>query len=262
MGTKFDAMRAGYRNLWRAAEMKRESVVMRIARKIIEQKRDRYRKVEAATGVPWFWIACVHHRESGGDFRGVLHNGQKIIGTGRKTTIVPKGRGPFDTWEEAAIDALSTGNHKLNRISDWTVERMLYEFERYNGWGYNGKINSPYVWAATSQQQRGKYTSDGRYSSKTWDQQLGCAAILMGLMRLDHDVKVRVEGKSVPAPAPKPPQPHKPDPVPKPPTAPPKRSPGLWWFLGLLLVAAVTVFVIAPDTAKNLIFIIMEGLSQ
>ncbi len=66
----------------------------------------RYKAVQASTGVPWYFIGALHMRESSCDFRGVLHNGDRIIGTGGLTVRVPAGRGPFSTWEESAVDAL------------------------------------------------------------------------------------------------------------------------------------------------------------
>lgn len=53
--------------------------------------------------VPWEVIAVIHQRESSGNFNTYLGNGQAL---NKKTTIVPKGRGPFSSWEEGAIDAL------------------------------------------------------------------------------------------------------------------------------------------------------------
>lgn len=200
-------MKAGYRNMWEAATVKRTEIVNKVADEIIRD-RARYEPVGARTGVPWFWIACVHHRESNRDFRGILHNGQRIIGTGKKTTIVPKGRGPFSSWEEAAVDALTHKSHALHTVNDWCIERMLFEFERWNGWGYLGKINSPYVWAATSQQQRGKYVRDGKFDRDHWDAQLGCAAILKALAQKSQDVSSYLYNASQPKPTPAPnPQP-------------------------------------------------------
>ena len=68
---------------------------------------------------------------------------------------------------------------------------MLYEFEKYNGFGYvKHKVNSPYVWAGTSLQQSGKYVADGVFNRSHWDKQLGCAAILKKLIELDEQIAV------------------------------------------------------------------------
>jgi hypothetical protein len=125
-------------------------------------------------------------RESNAHFGGVLHNGEKIIGTGRKTRLVPRGKGPFDSWEQAAIHALRMKN--LHKIKDWSDGRVCFELERYNGWGYQGRgksKRSPYLWAGTNHQKAGKYVADGKYSSKAWDRQLGAIPVLQKIRELD-----------------------------------------------------------------------------
>lgn len=187
MALTFNAAKAGYGNLWRKAvvDPKRVGEAERVARRIIDD-RERYEATAAKIGHPKLWplIGAIHDREASGSFAGVLHNGEKIIGTGRLTRLKPVGRGPFNSWEEAADDALRIkGWHTIN---EWPIERWLYEAERYNGWGYVNKgVNSPYVWAGTSQQQRGKYVADGKYSASAWDTQLGVAAILKEIFELE-----------------------------------------------------------------------------
>lgn len=196
----FEESRAGYRNMLRSMTMavppgspksqaQWDADFAKAAARIVQNK-GRYQGVERSTGVPWYIVAAMHDRESSGDFAGVLHNGQKIIGTGQRTTIEPKGRGPFSSWEEAAHDALINVK-QLNLISDWSPERSAYELERYNGFGYNGKINSPYLWAGTSHYQQGKYVADGVYSASTWDSQRGTIGLLKALGEIDADVKTR-----------------------------------------------------------------------
>src|SRR5262245_42001636 len=73
---------------------KRE-LVTHIGRKLIRNKAQ-YQAVEARTGVPWFVIAALHNRESDADFSTYLGNGEPL---NRKTTLVPKGRGPFENWQ-------------------------------------------------------------------------------------------------------------------------------------------------------------------
>src|SRR5262249_20516681 len=75
-------------------------------------------------------------------------------------------------------------------VSDWTLEKSLQWQEKYNGWGYFYRgIPSPYVWGATSVQQPRKFVSDGVWSSTTMDRQIGCAAMLKGMMALDPSIK-------------------------------------------------------------------------
>lgn len=148
---------------------------------------DRYKAVSSATGVPWYVIAAIHFKEASCDFRAVLHNGQRIIGTGKKTTIVPIGKGPFSTWEEAAIDAIK--HDGLNKVTDWSIENILKQLEAYNGLGYlkyRPEENSPYLWARTSiNDDFGKYVADGKFDPKApTNKTTGAAAILKEFERM------------------------------------------------------------------------------
>ena len=184
----FEATEKGYQNLWNRMTVTRPDDAMEAAKGIV-QDRARYENVQKKTGVPWHWIAAIHHRESNRSFAGVLHNGERIIGTGQKTRLVPAGRGPFSNWEEAAIDALTMPGQELDNIDDWGLARWLWCAERYNGWGYiKHKVNSPYLWAGTNLQQSGKYISDGVFDRSHFDKQLGVAAILKKLIELDEAI--------------------------------------------------------------------------
>lgn len=166
---------------WESAKFTRSTQINAQAAKI-SANRARYEAVSKATGVPWDVIGVIHYRESSGDFAGVLHNGQKIIGTNKKTTLVPKGRGPFLTWEDAAIDALVNAPPYAARNKDWSIAGTLDILERYNGLGYRNKgLPSPYLWAGTDQYVKGKYVADGKYDPNHVDKQLGVAALLMKL---------------------------------------------------------------------------------
>jgi lysozyme family protein len=188
---------------WGKALFTRSTQINAQAEKIIAN-RSRYELVSKATGVPWDVIGVIHYRESSNDFRGVLHNGQKIIGTGKKTTLVPKGRGPFSTWEEAAIDALANCHPHLAKNKDWSIGNTLDKLESYNGLGYRNKgLPSPYLWAGTDQYTKGKYVADGKFDPNHVDQQLGVAAILRKLREVQK-----------PASAPKPSDRPKPAPIP------------------------------------------------
>jgi lysozyme family protein len=166
---------------WKRAKFTRSTTIEARAAKI-RANRVRYEAVSAKTGVPWDVIAVIHYRESSGSFAGVLHNGQKIIGTGKKTTLVPKGRGPFTSWEQAAIDALINCHPYAGKNKDWSLANTLDLLERYNGLGYRKKgVPSPYLWAGTDQYVRGKYVADGKYDPNHVDRQLGVAALLIAL---------------------------------------------------------------------------------
>ena len=126
--------------------------------------------------IPWEFIAVAHQREASGDFTKYLGNGQPL---NKKTTIVPKGRGPFASWEEGAIDALLNAAPYAAKNKDWSVGGTLTKLEEYNGLGYASKgLPSPYVWAGTDQYTAGKYVADGKYDPNHVDQQLGVAGLL------------------------------------------------------------------------------------
>jgi lysozyme family protein len=126
--------------------------------------------------IPWEFIAVAHQREASGDFTKYLGNGQALS---KKTTIVPKGRGPFSSWEEGAIDALLNAAPYAAKNKDWTIGGTLTKLEEYNGLGYASKgLPSPYVWAGTDQYNKGKYVADGVYDANHVDTQLGCAGLL------------------------------------------------------------------------------------
>lgn len=193
---------------WNAAKFTRSTPIEAQAAKI-RASRSRYEVVAAKTGVPWDVIAVIHYREISGNFAGVLHNGQKIIGTGKKTTIVPKGRGPFSTWEQAAIDALMNCHPYAGKNKDWSLAGTLDILERYNGLGYRDKgVPSPYLWAGTDQYVKGKYVADGKYDPNHVDQQLGVAALLIALR--GQGVAPTAKPAAATKPATQPPAPTKP----------------------------------------------------
>lgn len=158
--------------------------------KIIKAK-DIYQRVEDVTGVPKGFIAAVHVRENGpdvGKFQTYLGNGQSL---NRVTTIVPKGRGPFKSWSEGAIDAIKL--QKLDKIEKWDLETAVTEWEKYNGLGYRkrGK-NSPYVWTGTQHGVGvGYFTSDGVYSATAKDRGIGVFALYTLLINEDADFKIK-----------------------------------------------------------------------
>jgi len=137
---------------------------------------------EKGYDIPWEFIAVAHYREAGLDENAnprwdrYLGNGQPLS---KKTTIVPKGRGPFVTWEEGAADALVYAPPYAAKNKDWSIGGTLTKLEEYNGLGYARMDKpSPYLWAGTDQYSKGKYTSDSKYDPDHVDQQLGVAGLL------------------------------------------------------------------------------------
>jgi lysozyme family protein len=183
----FEALRPEYSRLWAKMTVTAPRAELdATARKLLDAK-PRYQAVEKTTTVPWVVIAVIHERESGADFHCVLHNGERIIDTGRKTTLVPKGRGPFATWEAAAEDALALD--RLTKVKDWSIEHTCYMLELYNGFGYRAHhINSPYLWAGSSNYVHGKFVRDGVFDSSAVDRQLGCMPLIKTMMVFDATI--------------------------------------------------------------------------
>lgn len=190
MAVNFESMKRGYANLYSRATIKPERLAA--ARKIaakLTANRLRYEAIAVSIGCPWWFIAVLHQMESDANFATYLGNGQRLD---RVTTIVPKGRGPFKTFEAGALDALRI--MKMHEVKDWSIERCLYEIERFNGFGYISKgINSPYVWSFTNLYAAGKFVSDGRYDPRAVSTQCGAAAILKCL---DLENKIMAELKA------------------------------------------------------------------
>ena len=137
----------------------------------------RYQAVEKKTGVPWWFIAVTHERESSQNWTRSLAQGDPW---NRVSTHIPKGRGPFNSWEDAAYDALVKCHPFAAKNKDWSIGGSLAMLEKYNGLGYASKgLPSPYIWAGTNQYVRGKYVADGVYDPNHVDTQLGCAGLLM-----------------------------------------------------------------------------------
>jgi lysozyme family protein len=164
-----------------------------VAKRLVASK-DRYKAVEKQTGVPWFVIAVIHERESGQKWNKSLAQGDPW---NQVSTHIPRGRGPFESWEEAAYDALvNCGPHAAN-WKDWTSGGTLTLLERYNGLGYFNKgIPSPYVWSGTDQYVSGKYVADGVFDANAVDGQLGCAGLLKQMQKLDNTIKFKDEVSS------------------------------------------------------------------
>lgn len=202
------ALRAANEKRWAAAKLTRSSEFNPVAKRLVAAKA-RYQAVEKATGVPWFFIAVTHQRESSQRWDRSLAQGDPW---NAKSVHVPAGRGPFKSWEEAAIDALVACSPYAARNTDWSIGGLLTMLEQYNGLGYANKgIPSPYVWSGTDQYVKGKYVADGKFDANAVDKQLGCAGLILVMQSLDSSIKfgrqttpvitVPPVTKPVPAPA-------------------------------------------------------------
>lgn len=162
--------------LWRNCSLDQDKLTqIKFIAKAIDDNFHRYSMVQVKTGLPWYLIGALHWREGGGSFDRCFHNGDKLPGPTRN---VPAGRGPFDSWESSAIDAIRLlGFHHL-KIE--TPVQALVIAERWNGLGYRKKgIYSPYLWAGTNwSEERGKYVADGHWDPNAPEKQIGVAAIM------------------------------------------------------------------------------------
>ena len=203
---------------WQNAKLTREPEFEPVAKRLVAAK-DRYQKIEATTGVPWFVIAVIHQREGAQKWTVNIANGQPFD---QKTTIVPKGRGPFSSFEDAAYDALTNCAPYAAKWKDWSPGGMMTLLEQYNGLGYANKgLPSPYVWSGTDQYVKGKYVADGVFAANVVDKQLGCAGLIMAMAKLDASIQLKPSSPTLAPP---------PDPAPTPttPTSQPAPSGGLF----------------------------------
>jgi len=132
--------------------------------------------------IRWFHIALLHEMECEQNFNCYLGNGQIFW---KKTTIVPKGRGPFSSFEKGAIDAIRFD--RLNKVQDWSIGNTLYILEGFNGYGYAKYrgINSPYLWSGSNKYVSGKYISDNVYSRTAVSTQIGIALLMKKLFETE-----------------------------------------------------------------------------
>ena len=201
--TDLIALKAANARRWAVAKPTRDSSA--IAKRLIDAKQ-RYQTVELKTGVPWFVIATIHQRECSQDWVGSLAQGDPWD---RVSVHVPGGRGPFKSWEDAAVDALVACAPHAARNRDWSPGGALTKLEEYNGLGYATRgLPSPYIWSGTDQYVSGKYVRDGLFDPSVVDRQLGCAGLIMAMMKLDPTITFTgvtiVPPKTTPIPTEKP----------------------------------------------------------
>ncbi len=218
--TDIGSLKARNRARWNNAKITRAKEFGPVAKRLVAAKA-RYQAVEKRTGVPWFVIACIHEREASQNFNTQLGQGDPLS---RKSTHVPKGRGPFTgpkAWEDGAYDALALCAPFAARWRDWTPGGTMTLLEEYNGLGYAARnLPSPYVWSGTDQYSRGKYVADGMFDPSAVDRQLGCAGLILAMAKLDPSISF---GDTAP-----PPPPDVPAPEPEEPTKPAAQSKTIW----------------------------------
>ena len=205
----FPELAAEYTALWNAATVNADKFdVVKGLATTIQGNKARYDAVSGQTGVPWFVVGLIQSLELGFSFEKHLHNGDPL---GARTRRVPAGRPltpPFDDWVHSAVDALSMKGLQKIGASGWTIERIAFELERYNGWGYrinNLNVLTPYLWSFTNQYTKGKYVADHVFDPNAVSKQAGAMAILKRLVA--NGVTVGAQGPVTPPPPPPPPVP-------------------------------------------------------
>lgn len=145
------------------------------------------RSAEKKHGVPALFVLAIFAREASCDFSKNFLNGQPL---GQVTTWVPKGYGPFGSWEEsvdAAMKRDAYANYGLKK-ANWSDSAVWAEVaERYNGLGYRNRgLVSPYVWAGFVQydSQGGKFVRDGVFDRSHFDQQLGVIPLVVAMQEI------------------------------------------------------------------------------
>lgn len=186
----YDALKSDYTSMLATAVIRPECEhgLAGVATRLLRDK-PVYQRIFEATGVPVAALMALAEREMSGDLHCYLGNGQRL---NMRTTIVPKGRGPFpDTtagFIAGALDALHLdGLDQIAATAEaWSMTRTLYEDELWNGFGYRAHgIPSPYLVGGTTAQKPGKYVRDGVFDASVMDPQLGTLAIMLELFKQD-----------------------------------------------------------------------------
>lgn len=177
---QFEEVRNGYTNLWDKAKVNpaRKDELLALWRRMKVNRPAYIELGDALGGIPWWFIAFLHYRESNLDFSKHLHNGDPLSA---RTVREPPGRPavgkpPFNFYD-SAIDALRL--KRFDEVIDWSIPHALFLAEKYNGFGYYSTgINSPYVWSGTDLYSSGKFYEDHKFSPNVVDKQLGLAGVL------------------------------------------------------------------------------------
>lgn len=179
----FESLRPEYEALLARMTITRQQEVDAVATKLIEHVREgRYTAVSLKTGVPIVWMAASFEREASSNFNDSPAQGDPW----REVSVhVPRGRGPFESWAAAAIDAYHIDSLDQVGAANWTAARACFEGELFNGFGYRAHgIHSPYLWAGSNNYAKGKYVADGAWDPNHVDTQLGIVPVMMKMIEL------------------------------------------------------------------------------
>ena len=112
----------------------------------------RYDAIAKQCKVPYYFIACIHFWECGGNWRQHLHNGDLLTA---QTRNEPKGRPTYYqqtyTFEESAYDALVTLKG-FNNSYDQSFFSWLWRLEKWKGFRCRAAapgLMEPLLWNGT-----------------------------------------------------------------------------------------------------------------
>jgi lysozyme family protein len=181
----FELLSAEYEAWFAALTIRPENLTqVNFAVKQLIGNKANYQKAAQATNdkLPWAFVGVIHALECSFNFAGHLHNGDPLI---HRTTRVPEncpanGTPPF-SWQDSAVDALTRKGFKQE--TDWSIARMLYLLEKYNGFGYRFKqLPTPYLWSFSNLFSKGKFVADHKFDPEAPSKQCGAAVMLKSLI--------------------------------------------------------------------------------
>jgi len=176
-------------------------VKLLVDKQTVPKNYDIYRQVEIKFGTPWWFVCALHIMECSGNFNTHIHNGDPLS---RPTVNVPPNRpssswrSPPGTWLESCYDAIRY--EKIDLVDNWTLERALFWFEKYNGFRTRLEHNrpTPYLWSYTNHYTKGKFIADGVWSENTVSKQPGVVIILHEIQKKFKFQIVRAKGSNIP----------------------------------------------------------------
>lgn len=156
-----------------------DKVAAALARAI--RNRPRVEAVARQLNVPWTLLAAFVEREASGRLDRHPANGDSLK---RKTVSDPAGlprhvQPPY-TYENCAEEEYAEIVRPANGV--WTLAEMCHAAEHFNGIGYvKMGVPSPYVVAATTCEEMGKFIADHKFSRSVEDEQVGCLALWIAM---------------------------------------------------------------------------------
>lgn len=181
----FEALKDGYLRLFetcRIREQHQTSIAWYVSKLVDPANRAQYLRVEAEACVPWYFIGIIHGLECSFNFRAHLHNGDPLKA---RTVQIPRNRpatwNPPTDWISSAKDSLAYEG--FVDLEDWSLARMMYRWEAYNGFRSRANgINTPYLWSFSNHYTRGKFVADNVWDANAVSKQCGAAVMLKALL--------------------------------------------------------------------------------